>query len=138
VLSDPEKRKAYDSTGNENYDSSGSHSHQKSDFNYNEFFKDFDEAMKDHHARHKANHDKAHADHMKRHHEQVRRAQAGNFNFDNLFDDFFGIGDDAFFGSHGHDLNTFGDGESYFKEGEFIRLSKMIEMIIIFKVSFMF
>jgi DnaJ-class molecular chaperone len=118
VLSDPEKRKAYDSTGNENYDSSGHHSHHhhKQDFNYNEFFKEFDEAMKAHHARHNAAHARAHAEHMRRHAEQVKNA---GFSFDGLFDDIFNIEDEGFGaggGEGGSDLHTFGNGESFFEE----------------------
>ncbi len=122
MLSDPDKRKAYDSGGGHGFDSSGHHSHQhhRQDFNYNEFFKEFDEAMKEHQARHNAAHERAHAEHMRRHHEHVKKTFGGGFNFDGLFDDIFNIDGDEFFGGAGDsDLNTFGDGDSFFEESKF-------------------
>ena len=80
--------------------------------------------MKNHHRRHQEAHHKAHEEHMRRHHEHVRNnlGSAFHFNFDDLFEDTFGmfgegIGSAEFGG--GYDLNSFGDGGSFFEESKF-------------------
>jgi DnaJ-class molecular chaperone len=104
VLSDPDKKRMYDQSGgtfDNNNQNFNSHQHHHQDFNYNEFFKDFDEAMKRHHDAHNKAHQKAHREHMKAHREHLKNS-GFTFDFDDLFDDVFGPGidlDDDEFGS---------------------------------------
>ena len=102
MLSDPDKRRAYDQTGNTNFESGhgggDQHFHQ-GDFNFNDFFKNFDEAFKNHQNFHQQHHEQAH---WKAHHEHMRNSGGFHFNFDDLFDDDDGFGDfGAGFGGFG-------------------------------------
>lgn len=116
VLSDPDKRKNYDQFGpgfNQNQaggGGDGGSAHQ--DFNFNDFFKHFDEAFANHKRAHESAHNRAHEEAMKRHQKMF---QSG-FDFDGLFDDdmfgdfFGGIGGNF----HGDD-GSMQDG-SFFQE----------------------
>ena len=99
VLSDPEKRKVYDMSGNTNFNEN----HKHDDFDYNDFFKNFDEAFKAHHDAHIKAHQRAHR-------EALRRS-GFKFNFDDIFDDAESIHGHGH--GHGHDdhadVSEFGD-----------------------------
>ena len=96
TLSDPEKRKKYDQFGHSAFSSdipSGqggwSGAHFRADFDYNEFFRHFDDAFRfhgSHYQTHHHNHggeDDSHHGHDHRNH----RFQFAGFNFDDLFSD---------------------------------------------------
>lgn len=112
MLSDVEKRKSYDQFGQTNFNqnqSSGGGGGQE-DFNFNEFFKNFDEAFANHRKQHDSAHKRAHEEAMKRHHKIFE----SSFDFDSLFDD--DIFDNMLGGAgmHGHG-DSMMDG-SFFEE----------------------
>lgn len=132
VLSDKEKRKRYDRFGDEESSSSGFESGSGQHFNFNEFFRDFDEAFSFHqhqhqgyddNRRHNHNHNENHNGNHYNNHFRAHRQSHGHqfgFNFDDLFDgmeneEFGSFGD--FFGHHSDD--TFGDGNSFFGGNHF-------------------
>jgi curved DNA-binding protein CbpA len=103
VLANPEKRSQYDQ-GNMNFQGH----QQQSDFNYEEFYKKFDEAQQRHYrAHHKAHEEavrKAHAKTQKMHDRMKAR---GFFHEEDFFDDFFD--DDLFLEGEGGEANANGD-----------------------------
>ena len=120
VLSDPEKKKQYDamgSTGGGSFGGGGNQQQQHynyehfQNFNYNEFFKDFDEAMKRHHDEHNRAHFKAHRENLKR--------SGFTFDFDDLFDDDFGLGDFGFGHLHGDGDDDDLMGSSFIQESKY-------------------
>jgi hypothetical protein len=126
ILSDPDKRKVYDQTGNENINEQqfgqrdgGAH-HQ--DFNFNEFFKHFDEAFKNHKNQHQQHHKNHQEAHWKAHRDAMNKNNHGfKFSFDDLFNDedlfghLHGFGD-GFGGGFGGDVEDL-MGSSFFSEG---------------------
>ncbi|CAG2100576.1 unnamed protein product [Medioppia subpectinata] len=127
VLSDADKRRRYDQFGDEG-DGAGSGGQH---FNFNDFFKDFDQHFSFHsheNQRHNSagggggGHHFASDDHHfgGGHHNRGRQhshSQFG-FNFDDMFDDFdsaeFGSSFGDFFGGHHESADSFGDGDSFF------------------------
>ncbi|KAH3816830.1 dnaJ homolog subfamily B member 9-like [Dreissena polymorpha] len=120
VLSDPEKRRQYDTFGDNSGQQGGSGGGQGGgfNFNFNDFFKGFDEAFK---ARH--DHPNQHQQHHQNHNQHFQFHFGGNngFNFDDLFDDddddFFNMDPfqnfDAFnFGFNG--MNNFGQRHNHY------------------------
>jgi DnaJ-class molecular chaperone len=107
VLSDENQRRQYDNIGHNSYEQNSQHSGGNdgaggNDFNFDEFYKNFDEAFKQHHQRHNDAHAKAHEQARRQHEKIVRDQQGFHFNFDDMFED----GDD-FFGINGHNHNHF-------------------------------
>lgn len=101
VLSDTDKRRRYDQFGEEGEQMNGNGNGH--DFNFDDFFKGFDDAFKTHHDRHHQQHQE---NHFKFHfggNGNGHRAQF--FNFDDLFDD--AEDDDDFF-----HFDPFGDAAS--------------------------
>jgi len=121
ILSDPDKRKVYDQTGNQNdqHFGQGNGDGHHQDFNFNEFFKHFDEAFKNHQDQHHKQHHEAH---WKAHREAVNKNNHGfKFSFDDLFndEDIFAKLDGFGTGFEGMvDLNM-ESGSSFFSEGFF-------------------
>ena len=118
VLSDKDKRKRYDQFGDE--EGSGFSSGGDQHFNFNEFFKNFDNHFQ-FHTSGEGHHNKEHFQQHFRSHSHSHGSHFG-FNFDDLFSDFdseeFGSSFGDFFGGHPmHDSNTFGDGDSFFGGG---------------------
>jgi len=131
VLSDKEKRKRYDQFGDEEEKGGFGSGSQHFDFNFNDFFRDFDQAFNFHqqhqhsgHGFHHGFHDNEdhnhnhYNDHFRAHSRSQNSHHSGHrfgFNFDDLFDDMekeeFGSFSD-FFGHQSAD--TFGDGNSFF------------------------
>ncbi|XP_076468793.1 dnaJ homolog subfamily B member 9-like isoform X2 [Babylonia areolata] len=100
VLSDPEKRKNYDQFGDE---SSQGQTFQ-SNFNFDDFFKDFDDHFRQHNQRHQQHHH--------HHHNTFKFGGSGGggggfFNFDDLFAD---AEDDFFSSFHFHNPGSRGGG----------------------------
>ncbi|XP_071081981.1 dnaJ homolog subfamily B member 9-like isoform X1 [Haliotis cracherodii] len=104
TLSDEKKRKNYDmfgETGDGPNGGNGGHGRGGFNFNFDEFFKNFDEAFKAHQGAHHHHHQQQH----QHHHQKAHGGFGGGFfNFDDFFDD-----DEDMFG-----FNTFGDMDSGF------------------------
>ncbi|KAL4226897.1 DnaJ subfamily B member 9 [Mactra antiquata] len=113
ILSDPEKRRRYDQFGDDGENNGGNGGGGGFDFNFNDFFKGFDDAFKTHQQHHHHQHQQAHQN------AQHFHFSGGDFfNFDDLFDDdddsdffsfdpfgdlnMFDFGDDDLFGHQGH------------------------------------
>lgn len=124
ILSDEEKRKKYDRFGHAAFENggdggSGFHGH---DFDFNDFFKQFDEQFA-FHSSHFSNHGghfhHDHNQHRNGHRQQRHHFGAGSFgfNFDDLFND-MESDDFEFFtgraGFRGHEGHAFGGGDSFF------------------------
>lgn len=121
VLSDPEKRRRYDQFGDDGEQGGGGGGGGGFNFNFDDFFKGFDEAFRSHKSHHDHTHNQAHQNGFKFHFGGGNGGQhAQFFNFDDLFDDegsddggdffnfdpfsnLFDFGDeDDFFGNHVH------------------------------------
>lgn len=79
MLSDPEKRRAYDQSG-DSFHQNFNNNNSQDGFNFNDFFKNFDEAMKNHNQQHHKAHWKAHREAMKK--------NGFSFDFDDIFEGF--------------------------------------------------
>ncbi|XP_046553059.1 dnaJ homolog subfamily B member 9-like isoform X1 [Haliotis rubra] len=101
TLSDEEKRKKYDMFGETGEETNGGPGRGGGfNFNFDEFFKNFDEAFKAHQGAHHRHHH-----HHQQQHQKAHGGFGGSFfNFDDFFDD-----DEDMFG-----FNTFGDMDSGF------------------------
>ena len=110
VLSDEDKRRAYDQSGQTHFNEGGQSGGQ--DFHYNDFFKNFDEAFKNHQDAHRNAHQRAHENAQRAHREHLKNHHGFHFDFDDLFNDsdFFG----GIHGDMGDDLDVLGS--SYFSE----------------------
>ncbi|XP_074595205.1 dnaJ homolog subfamily B member 9-like [Brevipalpus obovatus] len=115
ILSDPDKRAKYDKFGKAAFGGDGGGSggfhFNGGPFDYNEFFKQFDDAFRFHgqHSHHGNDHD---SDHQKSH------FRFGGINLDELFND-FDFDFNPFEGAHHHqgfgrENHAFGSGESFF------------------------
>lgn len=100
VLSDSDKRKQYDMYGESafNANGGGGHSGGFRDFNFDDFFKGFDDAFKFHSDQHTNSHFNFHSD-------GARAGGGFKFDFDDLFSD-FDDDENGFFGGFNFD---FGD-----------------------------
>ncbi|KAL8602513.1 hypothetical protein ACOMHN_065385 [Nucella lapillus] len=83
VLSDKEKRKNYDQFGDESTQGQAFHSN----FNFDDFFKGFDDHFRRHNQHHHQHHHQHHQQHQHHHHNAKFGGGNGFFNFDDLFDD---------------------------------------------------
>ena len=88
MLSDPDKRRNYNQFGDEDSSSRGFH------FNFDDFFKGFNDHFRQHHQRHHEQHGQDFTEHFRQHnhHRQQQqntfRFESGpSFDFDSLFDD---------------------------------------------------
>lgn len=107
VLSDSEKRKNYDTFGHSAFVNSNEGSQNFQNFNFNEFFRHFDDAFRDHSSHHHHQHQQGHF-------------HFAGFNFHDLFSDF----DDDELSFFDFEPNTgfpsffqsdhFGNGDSFF------------------------
>ncbi|XP_015792602.1 dnaJ homolog subfamily B member 9 [Tetranychus urticae] len=132
VLSDADKRKKYDKFGHSAFsgpEGSSSHggwsggAHFKADFDYNEFFKHFDDAFRFHGSNYQAHHhshgDSHHHESSHQHDHRHHRFQFAGFNFDDLFSDNMWEPEDFHHFGHssqgfGPEFHGFGSGESFF------------------------
>ncbi|XP_053211256.1 dnaJ homolog subfamily B member 9-like [Panonychus citri] len=135
TLSDPDKRKKYDQFGHSAFSSempsgqgggwTGGGAHFRADFDYNEFFRHFDDAFRfhgSHYQTHYHNHggDEDPTHHHQGHDHRHHRFQFAGFNFDDLFSENIWDAEDIHqFGHHasqgfGPEFHGFGSGESFF------------------------
>ncbi|XP_045164176.1 dnaJ homolog subfamily B member 9-like [Mercenaria mercenaria] len=88
VLSDPEKRRRYDQFGDDGEQNGGGGGGGGFNFNFDDFFKGFDEAFRSHKTHHDHSHHQAHQNGFKFHFGGGNDGQhAQFFNFDDLFED---------------------------------------------------
>lgn len=92
TLSDPDKRKKYDMFGEEGMKDQGNHGFQ-SNFNFDDFFRGFDEHFRHHHTHHQHGGDHTHRTF------HFNNGGGFNFNFDDLFAD-ADMNEDVFHGFH--------------------------------------
>lgn len=113
VLSNPEERKKYDQFGAEAFESGGSGGRYNFHFNFNDFFKHFDDAF----AFHSGNrHSKQQYSWQGQRNQGFRfhfGGDGGFFNFDDLFDDMEPEESPFHFGGF-QDFHQFGGGDSFF------------------------
>lgn len=125
VLSDTEKREKYDKFGPSAFENGGSQNQYGHSFDFNDFFRHFDDAFAFH-----SGHKEGHQDHG--HERQGYKfnfgsPQGGFFNFDDLFNDIEPDEQDFFSGGHAagggfagfDDFDPFGSGNSFFGGSHF-------------------
>lgn len=114
VLSDPDKRRRYDQFGDDSEQPGGGGG--GFNFNFDDFFKGFDEAFRSHKSHHDHMHNQAHQDGFKFHFGGGNGGQRAQFfNFDDLFEDDEGDdGSDFFSFDPFSNLFDFGDDDDSF------------------------
>ncbi|KAI1290798.1 DnaJ -like protein subfamily B member 9 [Halotydeus destructor] len=133
VLSDDDKKKKYDLYGHDAFDGQdGASGHGHGSFDFNQFFKHFDEQFQAHSSHftnsggHFEHDQRFHHGHQQRSHGHEHRGHqrhhfgggSHGFDFDDLFNEMDSDDVSGFFGHArpfgGHDAHAFGSGESFF------------------------